>query len=105
LTNKRGLEIIPILGAIMDNIQDKIINEAYQYANSNCSDEFGSFDDRKRTKLLNEKIFELTLRECMRVRKDLHTFINRNSAYADGYETALDDYLMTLSDYLVDDGN
>ena len=38
--------------------------QAYEFANSNCCDEFGSVDEYKRRSKFEEKFAELIVKEC-----------------------------------------
>jgi hypothetical protein len=45
-------------------------HEAYQFANSNCGDEFGGVDEMKRRSKFEEKFAELIVRECLDIAKN-----------------------------------
>lgn len=42
----------------------ELCHQAYEFANSNCCDEFGSVDEYKRRSKFEEKFAELIVREC-----------------------------------------
>ena len=42
-------------------------HQAYQFANSNCCDEFGSVDELKRRAAFEQKFAELLIKECAEV--------------------------------------
>ena len=47
----------------------ELCHQAYEFANSNCADEFGSVDEYKRRSKFEEKFAELIVQECVDVIK------------------------------------